>query len=40
VRCTSEGPNSRPVCIAAIVLDRVAFEMPDGQQLSEWRPEG
>lgn len=40
VRCSSEGPNSRPVCIAAIVLDRVAFEAADGQQLSEWRPEG
>lgn len=40
VRCSSEGPNSRPVCIAAIVLDRVAFETADGQQLSEWRPEG
>ena len=40
VRCTSEGPNNQPVCIAAIVLDRVAFETADGQQLSEWRPEG
>lgn len=40
VRCSSDGPNSRPVCIAAIVLDRVAFETADGRQLSEWRPEG
>lgn len=37
VRCWSESPEHRPVCIYAVALDRVAFETPDGQLLAEWR---
>lgn len=40
VRCSSQNPNRRPVCVAAVVLDSVAFETAEGQRLSEWRPEG
>jgi hypothetical protein len=38
IRCHAEGPDQRPVCVAAVQLDRVAFE--DGASaaiLSEWR---
>lgn len=38
IRCTSESPDRRPVCLAAIGLDRVAFETASGELLSEWRP--
>jgi len=38
VRCTSTGPDVRPVCIAAVELDLVAFEDASGRRLSEWRP--
>lgn len=38
VRCRADGPDQRPVCVAAAQLDRVAFETPDGAVLSEWRP--
>lgn len=34
--CRAAGPDQRPVCIAAVALDRVAFEA-DGSVLSEWR---
>lgn len=37
IRCTSEGPNVQPVCVAAVELDRVAFEDAGGNQLSAWR---
>ncbi|WP_068874091.1 hypothetical protein [Phenylobacterium sp. CCH9-H3] len=37
VRCWSESPEHRPICIYAVALDRVAFETPDGQLLAEWR---
>jgi hypothetical protein len=38
VNCRSEGPDQRPVCIAAVQLDRVAFEDgAAGAQISEWR---
>lgn len=37
-RCDAPGPDARPVCVAAVALDRVAFETPDGATLSEWRP--
>lgn len=40
VRCSTESPNRRPVCVAAVVLDSVAFETATGERLSEWRPEG
>lgn len=39
VRCSTNGPDRRPLCVAAVALDRVAFEAADGRQLSEWRPE-
>lgn len=38
IRCTSDGPDRRPVCLAAVELDRVAFEDAAGALLSEWRP--
>ena len=38
IRCASESPDRRPVCLAAIELDRVAFETASGELLSEWRP--
>ncbi|MBX3477446.1 MAG: hypothetical protein KF910_07550 [Brevundimonas sp.] len=37
IRCTSTGPNVRPVCLAAVELDRVAFEDAQGGRLGEWR---
>ncbi|CAL1692434.1 hypothetical protein MMB232_02601 [Brevundimonas subvibrioides] len=36
-RCRAAGPDQRPVCIAAMSLDRVAFTRADGEVLSEWR---
>lgn len=39
IRCRSGGPDQRPVCIAAIRLDLVAFTSADSSiLLSEWRP--
>jgi hypothetical protein len=39
VRCHASSPDQRPVCIAAIQLDRFAFtEGGTGTVLSEWRP--
>ena len=38
IRCRAANPNQRPVCVAAVQLDRVAFETPTGDTLSEWRP--
>lgn len=38
IRCMSEGSDVQPVCVAAVELDRVAFETPEGAVLSEWRP--
>lgn len=37
IRCRAANPNQRPVCVAAIQLDRVAFETATGGALSEWR---
>ncbi len=37
IRCRATGPDQRPVCIAAVRLDRVAFEDSAGETLSEWR---
>lgn len=37
IRCRADGPDQRPVCVAAAQLDRVAFEDPSGAVLSEWR---
>ncbi len=38
IRCRASSPDQRPVCIAAVQLDRVAFQTAAGQTLSEWRP--
>jgi hypothetical protein len=38
IRCRAANPDQRPVCVAAAQLDRVAFETPTGETLSEWRP--
>ncbi|WP_409018563.1 hypothetical protein [Brevundimonas vesicularis] len=37
IRCRASGPDERPVCVAAVRLERVAFETATGQTLSEWR---
>lgn len=37
IRCRASGPDQRPVCVAAVRLERVAFETGGGQMLSEWR---
>ncbi len=37
VRCRAAGPNQRPVCVAAVQMDRVAFLTADGTTLGEWR---
>lgn len=37
VRCRASSPDQRPVCIAAAVVDRVAFEDSEGGVLGEWR---
>ncbi|WP_374533225.1 hypothetical protein [Phenylobacterium sp.] len=37
IHCRASGPDQRPVCIAAVLLDRVAFEDAGGAVLSEWR---
>lgn len=37
IRCRAANPNQRPVCVAAVQLDRVAFETATGGTLSEWR---
>lgn len=36
-RCRAASVDQRPVCIAAVQLDRVAFEDTDGSVLSDWR---
>ncbi len=38
IRCRAANPDQRPVCVAAVQLDRVAFETATGEALSEWRP--
>ena len=37
IRCRASSPDQRPVCIAAVQVDRVAFEDGGGVALSEWR---
>lgn len=38
VRCRSESPDRRPVCLVAVEFDRVAFEDGEtGAVLAEWR---
>jgi len=36
-RCVSYSPDQRPTCVAAVQMDRVAFEDAAGTVLSEWR---
>lgn len=38
IHCRAAHSDQRPVCVAAVQLDRVAFETPTGDTLSEWRP--
>ncbi len=37
IRCRAAGPDQRPVCVAAVQMDRVAFLTADGTTLGEWR---
>lgn len=37
IRCRAARVDQRPVCIAAVQMDRVAFEDTDGSVLSDWR---
>lgn len=37
IRCRAASVDQRPVCIAAVQLDRVAFEDTGGSVLSDWR---
>lgn len=39
IRCRAASRDQRPVCIAAVQVDKVAFEdASSGRQLAEWRP--
>lgn len=41
IRCRIEGRDVRPVCVAAVQIDKLAFEDgSSGRQLAEWRPGG
>ncbi|RZJ18246.1 MAG: hypothetical protein EON91_06065 [Brevundimonas sp.] len=40
IHCIGDDPDRRPVCVAAVRLDVVAFETVSGERLSEWRPTG
>ena len=37
IRCRAASVDQRPACIAAVQMDRVAFEDTDGSVLSDWR---
>jgi hypothetical protein len=37
IACRAPNPETRPVCVAATRLDRVAFETADGELLADWR---
>lgn len=37
IRCRATSVDQRPACIAAVQLDRVAFEDADGGVISDWR---
>jgi hypothetical protein len=37
VECRASSADERPVCVLAARLDRVVFETPEGEMLSEWR---
>lgn len=36
-RCRATSPDTAPVCVVAVQLDRVALEASSGTTLSEWR---
>lgn len=36
IRCSAQGVDQRPVCVAAVQLDEVAFEAAEGAVLSRW----
>ena len=36
IRCRSDHPDRRPVCLIRVELDRVAFETAGGEVLGEW----
>lgn len=36
IRCQSEGPDMRPVCTAAALIDQVALEDAAGKVVEEW----
>jgi hypothetical protein len=38
IHCRSTNRRQRPVCVAAVQLDQVAFRTAAGETLSEWRP--
>lgn len=38
IHCRANGVRQRPVCVAAVQLDRVAFQTATGETLTEWRP--
>lgn len=41
VRCSAPGRDARPVCIAAVQVDKLSFEDGStGRQITEWRPGG
>ena len=37
IRCRSDSPDRRPICLLLVEFDRVAFEDPAGKTLAEWR---
>lgn len=37
IHCRATQPEQRPVCVAAVRLERVAFETVEGRMLGEWR---
>lgn len=37
IQCRADDVDKRPVCVAAVNMERVAFETSEGQHLSEWR---
>ncbi len=37
IRCWSETPDHRPICLYAVTFDRIAFEDASGAVMAEWR---
>lgn len=37
IRCRSDGPDQRPVCLVSITLEGVSFETSDGATAAEWK---